>query len=78
MEKCKDCGLELRNKHEKSDHDGLCCDCADELLGMPANCRSRSRPVPKPETPKQKENRELLEKAREIRKKRKLGKKENE
>ena len=40
---CSSCDQPLRNKHQKESHDGLCCDCADEHLGMPVSCRSRPR-----------------------------------
>jgi hypothetical protein len=44
METCRSCSLEI--KYEKHQHDGLCCDCFDETLGMPPSSRSRPRPVP--------------------------------
>ena len=30
-------------KVQMDEHPGLCCDCYDERLGMPENCRSRPR-----------------------------------
>lgn len=50
---CNDCGLTMEGfgatHHEEQvkyfpEHIGRCCDCADELLGMPEENRTRPRP----------------------------------
>lgn len=50
---CKDCGLSMighgADHHDSEpknvpEHIDRCCDCTDELFGMPAANRSRSRP----------------------------------
>lgn len=45
---CEDCGLELVNDH-LDEHQGLCCDCFDELWGCPGYKRTRLRPDAGPE-----------------------------
>jgi len=51
--KCKDCGLAMEghglNHHDLEpknvpEHIERCCDCTDELFGMPASKRGRPRP----------------------------------
>lgn len=51
--KCKDCHLDMEghglNHHDQSkknipEHIDRCCDCTDELFGMPAKNRGRPRP----------------------------------
>ena len=51
--RCRDCGLDMEghglDHHDEDpkrlpEHVHRCCDCADELYGVPASMRLRPRP----------------------------------
>jgi len=56
LPRCKDCHLEMTEQmlaHHLEpnvpEHQDRCCDCTDELFGMPAKKRHRPRPALKHE-----------------------------